>query len=50
MQANKKLLEMGCLGDLVWRVAGVLVLGGEEGVVGPGLGSTELACNVLTSG
>ena len=58
MQANKKLLEMGWLDKEFGRVAGVLVPGGEEGVVGPGVGSSAMAglwpvvgwCIVLASG
>ena len=41
MQANKKLFEMGWLEVVVGRVVGVLLSGGEEGVVGPRLCSSE---------
>ena len=42
MQANRKLLEMVWLVSVVGRVEGVLVPGGDEGVVGPGLGCSGL--------
>ena len=50
MQANKKLLEMVWLVSVVGRVEGVLVPGGEEGVVGPGLDCSGLAEDTSAEG
>ena len=48
MEANKKLFEIDWLG--VVAVVVVLLSGGEEGVVGPGLGSTELSTDTSADG